>query len=157
MFKETGFGEDIWFRTAANFAGIWWNNNQEVVYFIGETDDTGTPLNGDHVYVLHFETDDLPQKHVNAYWSLTLMDLPNYRVIPNKLERYNFNNLSPFMLESDGSLKLYLSSILPRGVPESNWLPSPTGKPFTLNLRMYVPKIEVLSGKYYVPPIKKLN
>jgi hypothetical protein len=36
--KPTGFGEDYWFRTAAKFAGIWWNNNQEVVYFIGEAD-----------------------------------------------------------------------------------------------------------------------
>ena len=34
--KPTGFGNDIWFRAAANFGGIWWNNNQEVVYFIGE-------------------------------------------------------------------------------------------------------------------------
>jgi len=153
--KETGFGEDFWFRTGANFAGIWWNNNQEVVYFIGETDDTGAPLNGDNAYVLHFKPENLPEKHVQAYWSLTLMSLPDYRVVPNRLDRFNFNNRSQFEYEPDGSLKLHLASELPQGAPESNWLPCPKGKPFTLNLRMYVPKKEVLSGEYYVPPILK--
>ena len=153
--KETGFGEDFWFRAAANFAGIWWNNNQEVVYFIGEADATGTPLDGDSVYVLDFKPEDLPAKHVNAYWSLTLMSLPDYRVVPNRLDRFNFNNRSQFTFEPDGSLKLHLASELPSGVPESNWLPCPKGRPFTLNLRTYVPKAEVLSGEYYVPPIVK--
>ncbi len=153
--KETGFGEDFWFRAAANFAGIWWNNNQEVVYFIGEADAAGTPLDGDSVYVLDFKPEDLPAKHVNAYWSLTLMSLPDYRVVPNRLDRFNFNNRSQFQFEPDGSLKLHLASELPDGVPESNWLPCPKGRPFTLNLRTYVPKAEILSGEYYVPPIVK--
>jgi hypothetical protein len=155
--KETGFGEDFWFRTAANFAGIWWNNNQEVVYFIGEKDDTGAPLNGDGVYVLHFTAENLPAKHVHAYWSLTLMSLPDYRVVPNRLDRFNFNNRSQFKYEPDGSLKLYLACELPNGAPDANWLPCPKGKPFTLNLRTYVPKKEVLSGDYYVPPIVKVE
>lgn len=155
--KESGFGEDYWFRTAANFAGIWWNTNHEVVYFIGETDESGATLNGEHVYVLDFQQKDLPHKHVNAYWSLTMLSLPDYRVVPNKLDRYNFNNLSRFNYEEDGSLKLYLSGELPEGAPESNWLPAPQGKPFSLNLRMYVPKKEVLNGEYYVPPIIKAS
>ena len=153
--KETGFGEDFWFRTAANFAGIWWNNNQEVVYYIGEADAAGAPLDGDSVYVLDFKPENLPEKHVHAYWSLTLMSLPDYRVVPNRLDRFNFNNRSQFKYEPDGSLRLHLASELPKGAPESNWLPCPKGKPFTLNLRTYVPKKEVLSGEYYVPPIVK--
>jgi len=155
--KELGFGEDYWFRTAANYAGIWWNNNREVVYYIGETDKSVTALNGDNVYVLDFKKEDLPQKHVNAYWSLTMLSLPDYRVVPNKLERYNLNNLSVFEYEEGGSLKIYFSGELPEGVPDSNWLPAPHGKPFSLNLRMYVPKKEVLNGEYYVPPIVKAS
>ena len=83
------------------------------------------------------------------------MSLPDYRVVPNRLDRFNFNNRSQFTFEPDGSLKLHLASELPSGVPESNWLPCPKGRPFTLNLRTYVPKAEVLSGEYYVPPIVK--
>lgn len=66
--KESGFGEDYWFRAAANYAGIWWSNNREVVYFIGEVDASGAPLNGEQVYCLHFSPADLPQQHVHAYW-----------------------------------------------------------------------------------------
>jgi hypothetical protein len=114
-------------------------------------------LNGENVYSIHFSKDNLPQKHVNAYWSLTLMSLPDYRVVPNALDRYNFNNLSKFEYEADGSLKLYLAGKLPAGFPESNWLPAPVGAPFTLNLRMHVPKQEVLTGAYYVPPIERVE
>jgi len=154
--KPTGFGDDYWFRTAANFAGIWWNANGEVVYYIGEKDQHGEDLNGRNSYLLHYQLDDLPQKHAHAYWSLTLMSLPDYRVVPNVLERYNFNNLSEFQFEADGSLKLYLAGKLPASVPESNWLPAPNGKPFTLNHRFYVAKEEVLTGEWYVPPLKKI-
>lgn len=153
--KETGFGEDYWFRTAANYAGIWWNNNKEVVYYVGEQDQSGAPLNGDNVYTITFNARDLPQKHVNAYWSLTLMSLPDYRAIPNELDRYNFNNRADFEYGKDGSLRLYLAARLPDGAPKSNWLPTRKGASFTLNLRMYVPKKEVLTGDYYVPPIVK--
>lgn len=151
------FGDEMWFRGVANFGGLWWNSSEEVVYYIGEKDSEGVPIHGDNVYVIHFKPGEPPQKHVYSYWSITLMDLPNYRVIPNKLDRYNFNNLSKFKYEPDGSLKLYLASELPKGAPQTNWLPSPKGKAFTLNLRMYVSKGDVLSGEYYVPPITKMN
>ncbi|WP_421996362.1 DUF1214 domain-containing protein [Reyranella sp.] len=153
--KEKGFGEDYWFRTAANFAGIWWNNNEEVVYYIGEQDETGAQLNGDNVYTIHFEQRDLPGEHVDAYWSLTLLSLPDYRVIPNPLHRYSFNHLSRFEHGDSGSLTLYFAASRPAGIPESNWLPTRRGEAFSLNMRMYVPKAEVLNGNYYVPPIVK--
>ena len=52
-----------------------------------------------------------------------------------------------------GFLKIYLASELPVDAPESNWLPSPKGS-FTVAHRLYVPKEEVLSGEWYVPPIQ---
>jgi len=151
------FGDDIMFRASANYAGIWWNSSLEVVYYMGMMEKDGTPLHGDNTYVIHYKPEDLPMKHVNAYWSLTMLSLPNYRVVPNKLERYNLNNISKLQYEADGSLKLYLAADLPSGVPESNWLPSPKGNNFTINHRLYVPKKEVLSGEWYVPPIQKIN
>ncbi len=151
------FGDDIMFRVSANYAGIWWNSSLEVVYYMGMMEKDGTPLHGDNTYVIHYKPEDLPMKHVNAYWSLTLLSLPDYRVVPNKLERYNLNNISKLQYEADGSLKLYLAADLPSGVPESNWLPSPKGNNFTINHRLYVPKKEVLSGEWYVPEIQKIK
>lgn len=151
------FGDDFEFRCSCNYAGIWWNSSLEVVYYMGFKDQDGRPLQGDDTYVIHYKPEDLPMKHVDAYWSLTMLNLPDYRVVPNKMERYNLNNISKLQYEPDGSLKIYLASGLPANTPESNWLPSPKGKNFTVNNRLYVPKEEVLSGEWYVPPIQKIN
>jgi len=120
-------------------------------------DESGVALNGDNIYTIHYQPEDLPIQHVNAYWSLTLLSLPDFRVVPNDLERYNLNNISELTYEADGSLTLYLASALPPDIPASNWLPTPKGKPFVLNHRLYVPKPEVLSGEWYVPPIEKVK
>jgi hypothetical protein len=151
------FGDDFLFRTAANYGGIWWNSSLEVVYYMGVKDQDGKELHGDNTYVIHYQQEDLPMKHVDSYWSLTMLSLPDYRVVPNKIERYNLNNISELQYEPDGSLKIYLASELPANAPESNWLPSPKGNNFTVNHRLYVPKKEVLTGEYYVPEIQKIN
>ncbi len=151
------FGDDFQFRCSANYGGIWWNSSAEVVYYMGARDKGGKALHGDHAYVIHYKREDLPQKHVDGYWSLTLLSLPDYRVVPNSLKRYNLNNVSKLKFGDDGSLTFYLAAELPEGAPEANWLPAPKGKPFVVNHRLYVPKKEVLSGKWYVPPITRLD
>ena len=149
------FGDDVEFRCSTNYAGLWWNSSTEVVYYMGFKDESGVALNGDNIYTIHYKSEDLPIKHVNAYWSLTLMSLPDFRVVPNELERYNLNNISDLTYEKDGTLTLYLASELPPDVPASNWLPTPKSRPFVINHRFYAPKEEVLSGEWYAPPIEK--
>jgi hypothetical protein len=149
------FGDDVEFRCSCNYAGIWWNSSAEVVYYMGFKDGDGDALNGDHSYTIHYQPEDLPIKHVNAYWSLTMLSLPDFRVVPNELERYNLNNVSDLTFDEDGSLTLYLASEQTPDIPASNWLPAPKGRPFVVNHRLYVPKEEVLSGEWYVPPIEK--
>lgn len=150
-------GDDFRFRSMVNYGGIWWNSSAEVVYYLGNTDLDGEVLNGDNAYVIRYGPDELPMKHANAYWSLTMLSVPDYRVVPNDLERYNLNNISELRTEEDGSLKIYLAGQLPEGAPESNWLPAPKGQPFFLNHRFYVPKEEVLTGQWYAPPIEKVK
>jgi hypothetical protein len=102
------FGDDFEFRCSSNYAGIWWNSSLEVVYYMGFKDQDGKPLQGDDTYVIHYKPEDLPMKHVDSYWSLTMLSLPDYRVVPNKIERYNLNNISELQYESDGSLRMGL-------------------------------------------------
>jgi hypothetical protein len=87
---------------------------------------------------------------VEAYWSVILVSVPDYRVVDNPLKRFNLNNHSPLQKESDGSLKIAVGPKPVAGVPESNWLPSPDGKPFTLTFRTYVPKDIV--AREWAPP-----
>ena len=41
------------------------------------------------------------------------------------------------------------------GVPESNWLPTAPGKPFSLTWRTYMPKEIVKQGNWFPPAVAK--
>jgi hypothetical protein len=144
-------------RTTANYTGIWANNPGEVVYFPATRDSNEQPLNGSNSYVMHFSADKLPQSAVDAYWSVILVGVPDYRVVPNDLKRYNFNNHSPLKNEADGSLKIGIGPKPVSGVAESNWLPSAEGKPFSLTFRTYVPKDAVKRCEWTPPAVTKVN
>jgi hypothetical protein len=149
---------DYWTRTAANFLGIWANSVTEVIYFITEMDKNGDKLNGNQDYVIHFEKSKLPASNVNGYWSVILVDVPNYRVVENELKRYNFNNYAGLKYETDGSLKIYMSPKYNAKWPKENWLPSPTnGGKFSLTMRMYVPKENVIKGEWFPAAIEKIK
>lgn len=151
------YGSEFWLRSSANLAGIWANTNAEVVYFLPTSDADGQPLNGSNDYVLEFSAPNRPDAVVNSYWSIILVDVPNYRVVPNPLNRFNFNTHSGLTNESDGSLKILIASKSNATVPQTNWLPAPDGKPFLLTLRTYVPKDVVQRGEWYPPALKRVR
>ncbi len=147
------YGNDFASRTSANFGGIWANTNDEAIYFGATRDADDKTLSGSNSYVIHFPSDQLPQTAVDAYWSVILVGVPDYRVVDNPLKRYNFNDHSPLKREPDGSLKIGIGPKAPPGVPESNWLPSPESKPFSLTFRTYVPKDSVQRGEWTPPAV----
>jgi len=147
------YGKDYRLRTTVNLLGIWANTGDEALYFIASRDADERPLNGSNTYVVHFPADKLPSAVVSGYWSVILVDVPNYRVVPNPLNRFNFNSYSPLKREADGSLKIAVAPAPIAGLPESNWLPSPEGKPFSMTFRTYVPKAVVKRGEWAPPAI----
>ena len=151
------YGANYLIRTSANLVGLWANANDEVIYFVGTMDADGQPLNGANDYVIDFPAADRPDAVVNGYWSVILVDVPDYRVVPNPLNRFNLNSYSPLKSEADGSLKILLASKPNSSVPESNWLPAPAGKAFSLTLRTYVPKEVVKRGEWFPPTITRLE
>jgi hypothetical protein len=151
------YGADYRLRTAANYAGIWANTPGEAVYFISTRDANEQPLNGSNGYVMHFAVDKLPESVVDAYWSVILVGVPDYRLVPNSLKRYNFNNHAPLQKETDGSLKIAVGPKPVSGVAESNWLPSAEGKPFSLTFRTYVPKRAAQTCEWTPPTLEKIN
>lgn len=151
------YGSDYWLRTTVNFAGIWANNTEEVIYFVATRDADEQALNGSNSYVMHFPADRLPDTAVDSYWSVILVGIPDYRVVPNSLHRFNFNNYSTLKKESDGSLKIAIGPKPPKGIPESNWLPSPADKPFSLTFRTYVPKDIVKRGEWQPAPVSRIE
>jgi hypothetical protein len=145
------------YRMHGTVAGIWGNVKEEAIYPGWYIDSTGQPLDGrGHRYALRFAPGQLPP--VNAFWSLTMYDLPGRLLVPNPLNRYLINSpmLPDLTRDADGGLTLYLQHGSPGQDKEANWLPAPNG-PFVTVLRMYWPKPEALDGRWKVPPLERVN
>lgn len=130
------------------------NVTHEVIYFVATRDADDKPLDGSKSYVIRFPADRLPSSAVNAYWSVILVGVPDYRAVPNPLNRFNLNTYSPLQSGSDGSLEIAIGPQPIPGVPEANWLPSSPGKPFSLTFRTYVPKDAAKRGEWSPPAVK---
>jgi hypothetical protein len=149
------YGEDFWIRSSANLIGIWANNAHEVIYFVTMRDAAGRPLDGGSTYELRFPKDALPQEVVNAFWSVHLVGVPDFMPVPNPLDRFALSTYSNVEKNQDGSLTLVLAPKPVAGVPESNWLPTAPGKPFSLTWRTYIPKDIVTQGNWFPPAVSK--
>jgi len=151
------YGADYRLRTAVNLLGIWSNSSAEVMYYVASKDAEENWLHGSKSYVIDFPAGKLPEDAVDAFWSIMLVGVPDYRVVPNPVHRYNFNSMSKLAREPDGGLKIAIGPRAVDGVAESNWLPSPEGKPFSLTLRIYVPKDVVLRGEWSPPAVTQVK
>ena len=140
-------------RTAANLASLWTDTPDEGLVFQTARDANGRALNGGNTYVLEFAPDQLPAALVGGHWSLTLVTMPGYRVVPNPLDRFLLNSYSRLVCERDGVLRMFVGPRPPQGVPESNWLPAPDGKPFLLTMRAYVPNDAMTRGEWFPPAL----
>jgi hypothetical protein len=66
---------------------------------------------------------------VNAFWSLTMNELPTSLLVANPLNRYLLNSpmLPQFKRDDGDGLTLYIQNELPGADKEPNWLPAPKG------------------------------
>jgi len=145
------------YRFAAAVLGIYGNSKQEAMYPIYQVDDSGRKLDAStNRYIVHFAKGQLPP--VNAFWSLTMYDLPYSLLVANRLNRYLINSamLPGLKRDTDGGLTLYIQRESPGVDKESNWLPAPNG-PFMAALRLYWPKEEALEGRWKAPPMQRVK
>jgi hypothetical protein len=105
---------------------------------------------------MHFAAGQLPP--VNAFWSLTMYEMPSSLLVANPIKRYLINSpmLPQLKKDADGGITLHIQNASPGKSMESNWLPAPKG-PFMVVLRLYWPKEEVLTGAWKQPPLKKVQ
>ena len=132
--------------------GLGANLPEDAIYPLNLADDTGRPPDGANAYVLHFGKGAVPP--VDAFWSITLYDKEGFQV-QNSLKRFAVSSWMPFKHNSDDSLDLYFQNASPGSNEEANWLPTPKG-PFTLGMRLYGPKSDVLTGKWTPPAVMKV-
>ncbi|WP_028219739.1 DUF1214 domain-containing protein [Paraburkholderia oxyphila] len=145
------YGGDYLQRTAVDFAGIWANTPAEVTYF------AMPHLDGGATYTQTFAKDALPQAQARYFWSVMAVDATHYRVMHNPLDRYTLNRQSKIRPNADGSVTLAYGPRKPDGVPESNWLPTPSGEQYNLTFRLYGQISRASEAPYYPPPLVKLE
>ncbi|MBI4905927.1 MAG: DUF1254 domain-containing protein [Acidobacteria bacterium] len=145
----TPWGVDYLRRARIALLGLGALDPEEAIYPGTSIDAAGQPLTGSKNYVLRFEPKQLPP--VNAFWSLTIYDEQRF-LVENDINRYAIGDRTKGLrYEPDGALLIYIQHNRPTG-RESNWLPAPSG-PFSLNLRLYLPKPEALNGAWQLPKI----
>ena len=143
------------YRCAGAMTGIYGNSSQEAMYPVYRKDSDGQPFDGaKNAYVLRIPPGQLPP--VNAFWSLTMYELPSSLLSANSLQRYLINSpLLPFLKrDADGGITFYIQHESPGVDKETNWLPAPNG-PFWCAMRLYWPKEETLNGLWTPPVINK--
>ncbi|HEX4772984.1 MAG TPA: DUF1254 domain-containing protein [Bryobacteraceae bacterium] len=145
--------DDYVARATGAQMGIGANSKEEALYPLYEKDSEGQSLNGAKArYTLRFAPAHFPP--VNAFWSLTMYDLPQQLLVKNPIDRYLINSpmLPQLQRDSDGGLTLYIQTDSPGKEKETNWLPAPSA-PFMLAMRYYLPKAELINGTWKSPAI----
>jgi len=144
-------------RATGTQMGIGANSRDEALYPILDKDASGEPLDGSkHKYSLHFAKGQFPP--VNAFWSLTMYDLPGQLLVRNPIKRYLINSPMVPKLKADanGGLTIYIQADSPGRAKRTNWLPAAKG-PFMMAMRYYWPKPELLDDEWKSPPVERVD
>jgi hypothetical protein len=140
-------------RAMAARAGFWGNHGYEADYAFAWTDSDGQPLDGANRYELRLES----PPPVDAFWSLTMYDVPDFYLVANPIDRYSIGDRTPGLQTGrDGSVTIYLQTDSPGPGKDANWLPTPAGA-FRPIMRTYQPLQPILDGTYVLPAVRKVG
>ncbi len=130
----------------------------EAVYMRARNPDGGAGFDGEGFWRLSFAKDATPP--VDAFWSLTMYEATpegQFFLTANPINRYAIGDRTPGLTRNaDGSLDIWISRTDPGGDRSPNWLPAPAKGPFSLTLRAYLPRPEMVSHAYVPPPVVKV-
>lgn len=144
------------YRMAAAVFGIFGNTAAEAMYPMYGVDADGQKLSGANRYTVRFAPGQFPP--ANAFWSLTMYELPASLLVANPIQRYLINSpmLPQLRTDADGGLTLIVQNESPGKDAEANWLPAPKGE-FMVVMRIYWPKEEALTGAWTAPPMQRVK
>jgi len=148
------FGEHYGYRASVALGGLAALPPVEAMYMRAKGPMPRALFDGNEDWVLHFPADRMLP--VQSFWSLSLYEATadgQFFFTDNPLDRYAIGDRTPGLaLNADGSLDIWIGNRSPGPERESNWLPAPAG-PFALFIRAYLPKPELLDGRYRLPQV----
>jgi len=146
------WGTDYLSRTATARSNMFDNAPEETRYIYTDVDADGKRLTGSSRYTVTFPKGQLPP--VNGFWSLTLYN-KEHLFEPNALNRFSLGTKSKSLkYNADGSLTLHFQQVTPGRDKESNWVPAPKDE-FSLYIRAYWPKAEILEDRWIPPSVTR--
>jgi hypothetical protein len=151
------FGQDYLGRAATAIGGLGALPPSEAMYMRALTADGGRLFDSEQHYRL-----SLPGPvPVDGFWSLSLYEpaaAGQLFFTDNPLHRYSIGDRTAGLRRrADGGLDLWIGRADPGGAHTANWLPAPAKGPFALTLRAYLPKPDLLAGRYRLPPVELLQ
>jgi hypothetical protein len=150
------FGTDYRTRAVIAIQGMAANIPAESVYALALTDADGRSLAERHRYRLRLLPGAPP---ADGFWSLSIYEVMadgGMYFSDNALHRYAVGSLSPDLHRNeDGSLDILIQKEPPQDFT-ANWLPAPEGK-FALMMRAYLPRPDMLDGRFRYPGIERLD
>jgi hypothetical protein len=137
------FGTDYLSRAGVARAPLRADLPADALPALTSSDAEGRPLTGRHRYVLRFGPDAAPPVH--GLWALSTHPAIEGRSI-------SLGDRDGLKVDGDGSLPIHIQLARPARARRSNWLPAPAGY-FTLVLRLYWPREEVLARRWTPPAV----
>jgi hypothetical protein len=147
------WGYDYLSRAATARSNMYDNAPQETRYIYTDFDSANQRLNGANAYTVTFPAGGTPP--VDGFWSLTLYN-KEHLFSANPLSRYSLGtkSLKSMKTNPDGSLTLHVQNTSPGTDKQTNWLPAPKEE-FSLYIRAYWPKAEIIEEKWTPPRIER--
>ena len=105
-----------------------------------------TPDNNDGATIYRLTVRDVP---VDGFWSVSVYNARGY-FEPNDKDAYSVNNLTA-KRDADGSVTIQFGGF----APDANCLPVTPG--WTYTVRMYLPREEIIAGKWTFPPAEAIT
>jgi len=154
--SDTGaFFQDYLGRARIAVGGLAALPPAEAMYLTAVPPGGDQHFDGDHLWRLRFAKGMTPP--VDAFWSLTMYEAApegGYYLTHNPINRYAIGDRTPGLATGgDGSLDIWISRTDPGGARSANWLPAPAKGPFTMILRAYLPRPNLISETYTPPSV----
>lgn len=149
------FDQDYRYRAAIALWGIGALPVAEAMYMRAAGNLENGFFDGAADYQLHLPA-RLP---LNGFWSLTMYEVADDNQLfltENALGRYAIGDRTDGLRRNaDGSITIWIGRNDPGGDRTANWLPAPKRGPFSLIMRCYLPRQEILAGRWRLPPVRE--
>lgn len=150
------YGQDYLYRAIVALQGLGALPVAEATYLKAAGEDGQGNFTGDGLYRLSLPA----QLPLDGFWSLSMYEATpdgQFFFTDNPINRYAIGDRTPGLKRNaDGTLDVWIGRTDPGGERSANWLPAPKAGPFALYLRAYLPRPEILDGRFRFPAIGKV-